>query len=127
MSMQRQAHLAASARCREKWLTISVAAFRPTNGDRSSAAACAIRSIDPNSRSSFIFRLSPMPGNFGQLGREIAFLATFAMKFDRGLMRFLADLQDEPKRERIPVEWYGLVLAAIYQQMRDLACAVLAA
>ena len=42
------------------------------------------------------------------------------MKFDRGLMRFFADLQDQPKRERISVERYRLVFAAVDQQVRYL-------
>ena len=35
--------------------------------------------------------------DLGQLGREIPFFASFAVKLDGGFMRFLADLQYQPK------------------------------
>src|SRR4051812_33979458 len=56
----------------------------------------------------------------GKLRRKIAFLASFAVEFDRGLMRFFTDLQNKAKGERISVKRYRFVLASEYEQVRDL-------
>mgnify|MGYP003693576883 CR=1 FL=1 len=62
MSMLRADWCVASFRWFSKCEAISDAVFGPTNGFSSSAVAFAIRSIEPNCLSSFIFRFSPTPG-----------------------------------------------------------------
>src|SRR6476620_2168059 len=51
--------------------------------------------------------------DLGDLGREIAFLAAFAVKLDRCAVRFLTDVEDQAKRQRVAVEWDGLVFPAV--------------
>ena len=99
---------------------MSAAVFFPTKGESSSTVAFAIRSIEPNCRRSFIFRLSPTPGISESSEVKSRFLAAFAVKFDRRLMRFFADLQDQPERKRVAVERDRPVFAAVDEQVRDL-------
>src|SRR5215217_2246998 len=55
-----------------------------------------------------------------ELGCEISHLPSLSMILHRGLVGLLADLKDKPECKRVSIEWYGLVLTSMYQQMRDL-------
>lgn len=59
-------------------------------------------------------------GNFGKFRCEVALLAAFAVKLDRGLVRLFAYLKYETEREGIPVKGDRRIFTAVYEQVRDL-------